>query len=444
MKKALIITYYWPPSGGSGVQRWLKFVKYMREFGWEPIVYTPSNSEMPVIDASLEKDIPKNIVVLKQPIWEPYSIYKMFIGQKKSQKINAAFLSENEKSKYSEKFSVWLRGNFFIPDARKFWVKPSVKYLSDYLKKNPVHIIVSSGPPHSMHLIAMQLKNKFNIPWIADFRDPWTNIDFYQDLMLRSFADKKHKRLELEVLKNADSVISVGKTMSEEFEKIIFDAKIKSENKNKFRVITNGFDSDDVSSEKIMLDKKFSIAHIGTMAKSRNPKAFWKVLGELIQENKTFENDLEIKLVGKIDISILKNIELFKLEKQLKKIDYLSHNEIVKVQQQSQILLLVLNNTHNAKSILTGKMFEYLSAQRPILCIGPKDGDAAQIIEETQSGVTINFEDEVALKKIILIYYDLFKKNQLQTANTHIEKYSRKNLTKNLCEMMDEVVSSKK
>ncbi|MEO6883592.1 MAG: glycosyltransferase family 4 protein [Bacteroidia bacterium] len=444
MKKALIITYYWPPSGGSGVQRWLKFVKYMREFGWEPIVYTPSNGEKPVIDSSLEKDIPENTLILKQPIWEPYSIYKLFIGQKKSQKINAAFLSENEKSKYSEKFSVWLRGNFFIPDARKFWVKPSVKYLTNYLKKNPVDLIISSGPPHSMHLIAMQVKKKFNIPWIADFRDPWTNIDFYQDLMLSSFADKKHKRLELKVLKNADSVISVGKTMSEEFEKIIFQAGIKSKIKNKFRVITNGFDTDDVSSEKIILDKKFSIAHIGTMVKSRNPEAFWKVLGELVQENNFFANDLEIKLAGKIDISIMKNIEYFKLEKQLNKIDYLSHAEIVKVQQQSQILLLVLNNTHNAKGVLTGKMFEYLSAQRPILCIGPKDGDAAEIIAETQSGITVEFEDDVNLKKIILEYYNLYQKNNLQTTNTHIEKYSRKNLTRNLCEIMDEVIASKK
>ncbi|MBE9481851.1 MAG: glycosyl transferase family 1, partial [Bacteroidetes bacterium] len=175
MKKVLIITYYWPPSGGAGVQRWLKFVKYLREFGWEPIVYTPENPEAPDIDNSLEKDIPDNLTVIKRKIWEPYTAYKKFIGQEKEQKINAGFLSENKKPKLSENISVWIRGNFFIPDARKFWIKPSVKFLTNYLKNNPVDAMISSGPPHSMHMIALGLKQRLGIPWLADFRDPWTN-----------------------------------------------------------------------------------------------------------------------------------------------------------------------------------------------------------------------------------------------------------------------------
>src|SRR4051812_47618816 len=175
MNKVLILTYYWPPSGGAGVQRWLKFVKYMRDFGWEPVVYTVKNGEMPVIDESLQKDVPAKLTVLKTSIWEPYSIYKQFIGRKKDDKINASFLNENKKAGITDKISIWIRGNFFIPDARKFWIKPSIKYLSSYIAQNKIDYVISSGPPHSMHLIAAGLKSKFpHVKWVADFRDPWT------------------------------------------------------------------------------------------------------------------------------------------------------------------------------------------------------------------------------------------------------------------------------
>ena len=200
MKRVLIISYYWPPSGGAGVQRWLKFVKYLRSFGWEPVVYTPENPEFPETDLSLAKDIPPGLEVIKQPIWEPYDTYKKLLGQKKEDKINAAFLSEKKKNSMLENFSVWVRGNFFIPDARKFWIRPSVKFLLNYLETNPVKAVISTGPPHSMHLIAMALAKKIKLPWLADFRDPWTNIDFYKDLRLSARADARHKKLEKKVL----------------------------------------------------------------------------------------------------------------------------------------------------------------------------------------------------------------------------------------------------
>ena len=201
-KKVLIITYYWPPSGGAGVQRWLKFVKYLPKFGWEPIVFTVQNGEYPVIDNSLVNDVSSNLQVIKSPIWEPYSVYKKLTGRKKEETINSGFLVESEKSKFIENIGKWIRGNFFIPDARKFWIKPSVKTLSNFLIKHPVDIIISSGPPHSSHLIAKKLKSKFNIPWVSDFRDPWTNIDYYKELKLTKWADQKHKVLEKDVLKN--------------------------------------------------------------------------------------------------------------------------------------------------------------------------------------------------------------------------------------------------
>lgn len=431
MKRVLVITYYWPPSGGAGVQRWLKFVKYLNHFCWEPVVYTAENGEMPVIDLSLEKEIPKNTTVLKTKIWEPYSVYKAFIGKKQNEKINASFLSENKKPSLTEKISVWIRGNFFIPDARKFWIKPSIKYLKQYLKNNPVDAIISSGPPHSMHLIALGLKKEFpQVKWVADFRDPWTNIDFYNELMLTAVSDNKNKSLEKEVLINADSIISIGSGMNEEFKQIL------GSNPDKFTVITNGYDEDDLYKGSLEKDKKFSIAHIGTLVKSRNPETLWKVLKELTESNADFSSNLEIKLVGKVDYYVNERLKHFQLDRYVRKIDYLPHNEVIKEQQKTKVLLLLVNNTPNAKSILTGKIFEYLAANVPILAIGPTDGDLAAILNKTKSGLISDFDDEIQLKKNILQLYNHydFKSNQ-----DEIKKYSRRELTRTLSELLNKL-----
>lgn len=431
MKRVLIITYYWPPSGGAGVQRWLKFVKYLCEFGWEPIVYTAENGEMPVIDLSLEKDIPKNTTVLKTKIWEPYSVYKAFIGKKQNEKINSSFLTESKKPGITEKISVWIRGNFFIPDARKFWIKPSVNYLTEYLKKNPVDVIISSGPPHSMHLIALGIKKNFsNVKWVADFRDPWTNIDFYKELMLSSSSDKKHKQLEKEVLKNADAVLSIGSGMNEEFKQIL------GNNPEKFSVITNGYDEDDVFKGELEKDEKFSIAHIGTLVKSRNPETLWKVLKLLVETNENFKKDLEIKLVGKVDYFVNERLKHYGLDSYVRKIDYLPHNEVIKEQQKTKVLLLLVNNTPNAKSILTGKIFEYLAANVPILAIGPTDGDLAAILNKTRSGLISDFNDETLLKENIL---KLYSNRQFSPDKTEITRFSRRELTKTLSELLNKL-----
>jgi glycosyltransferase involved in cell wall biosynthesis len=432
MKKVLILTYYWPPSGGAGVQRWLKFVKYLKEFGWEPIVYTAENGEIPEIDLSLEKDIPKDTVVLKTPIWEPYAAYKTLIGQKKNEKINAAFLNESKKKSPLNNLAIWIRGNFFIPDARKFWIKPSVNYLSNYLLSHKIDAIISSGPPHSMHLIAKGLKQKFpQTKWISDFRDPWTNIDFYADLKLSSWADKKHHRLEKEVLAESDCVISIGNSLNAELIAINDQSQA-----SKFKVITNGYDEDDLVKTKIEKDKKFSIAHIGTLVKTRNPEGLWRVLKELIEENQTFKNNLEIKLVGKLDIVVKDSIDAHGLTEFVRKIDYLPHDKVIEEQQRSKVNLLLVNRTQNAKGILTGKFFEYLSAGAPILAIGPTDGDLADILNETNAGYISDFNDEKGLKKNIL---SLFDSQSISRNEEAIANYSRRNLTKKLSEILNEL-----
>ena len=205
--------------------------KYLSDFGWQPVVYTTENGEMPAIDPSLEKDIRPDTIVIKKPIWEPYSIYKRLTGRKRDERMGAGFLTEKKKSSKIENLAVWIRGNLFIPDARKYWIKPSVRYLQKYLRENPVDAIISTGPPHSMHLIALALKNKLNIPWIADFRDPWTKIDFYDKLRLSNRADKKHRRLEKVVIQTANIVVTVSWQWSDEFIKM---GAVRTE------VVTNG------------------------------------------------------------------------------------------------------------------------------------------------------------------------------------------------------------
>lgn len=432
MKKVLIITYYWPPSGGGGVQRWLKFVKYFRQYGIEPIVFTPENPERPSLDDSLINEIPENIEVIRNIIWEPYSFYKKFTGRKKSEKIQTAFLSEKKsKSSLLEDISIWIRGNFFIPDARKFWIKPSVKYLEEYLKNNKVDAIITTGPPHSAHMIGLHLKNKSNIPWLADFRDPWTNIDYYKDLKLSKSADRKHHKLEKMVLENADAVSVISPGMSREFDGIV---------KRNYHIIPNGYDEEDINTT--IENKKsdyFILSHIGSLTKTRTPQSLLKVLGEMVIENKEFASKLKIRNVGKLDINALETIKKYKLESYLELIDYLPHNEVISEQATASMLLLLVNNTPNAKLILTGKIFEYLASGRPIICIAPTDGDAANVIKDTQCGKVFDFDDTKNLKEYLIQSFDKFTKGELINNCKGINKYSRQKLTEKMSEAIQKI-----
>jgi glycosyltransferase involved in cell wall biosynthesis len=423
--KVLIVTYYWPPSGGSGVQRWLKFVKYLQEFGIEPIVYTVANPKYPIQDTSLESEIPNNITILKEPIWEPNNLLNIF--KKSSTKESAGFLNPNPS--FFGKILQFIRANYFIPDARKFWVKPSVTFLKDYLSENSVDAIITTGPPHSLHLIGLELKKKLQIKWISDFRDPWTEIDYFEQLPLTNKAKKKHHLLEEKVLNNSDSVLVIGKTMKEKFQQF----------SNAIYVLPNGFDIEDDQKE-VILNSKFTITHVGLMNADRNPHSFWKAMKELSKENPQFAKDYQIQLVGKV----AKEVKDLIIELNLKNVNdlgYVSHKKVKDYQCKSQVLLLAVNNVKSAKGIITGKIFEYLQAKRPILAIGPVDGDLAEIINDTNSGVIVDFIDVETLKGEILKMYNLYKEGNLITDSKGINQYYRKNLTKRLSEIIKETIS---
>jgi glycosyltransferase involved in cell wall biosynthesis len=433
-RKVLIITYYWPPSGGAGVQRWLKFTKYLREYGWEPIIYTPENPEAPAQDFTLLNEIPEGIEKITTPIWEPYEFYKKLVGMKKGEKVNAGFLNEKKNPGLAEGFSTWVRGNFFIPDARKFWIKPSVKFLVNYLTQNPVDAIISTGPPHSMHLIALGVKKKLNIPWLADFRDPWTGIDFYHQLHLSWFADKKHKRLEKSVLAKADSVTTVSRNWSKDLE-LIYPRKVE--------VVTNGFDPEDFTYKSPEPDKKFTLTHVGSLNKDRNPDFLWATLKEICAESTLFEKDLELKFIGKTDIAVFEQLEKQGLAAKATKIDYMPHKEVIAEAARSQVLMLLINNTPNMAGIIPGKLFEYLASNRPILCIAPVNGDSAKIIKESGAGEAIGFGDSVLLKKVILTMYAKYKKGELSVSGGAIQQFSRRKLTRSIAELLDSITVQK-
>ncbi len=431
MRRVLIITYYWPPSGGSGVQRWLKMSKYLPENGWQPVVYTAENAEYPVEDPSLQNDVAPETEVIRQPIVEPYDFYKKFLGIKKNEKVKAGFINEGKKkSGWKEKLSVWIRGNFFIPDARCWWVRPSVKFLSRYLKEHPVDAIVSTGPPHSMHLIAKALHKKMHIPWVADFRDPWTDIDFYHDLKLTRCADRKHHRLEKQVLTEASKVVTVGWDCAKGLE---------NHGAENVHVITNGFDDvpENGITEQSQPDDVFTMSHIGIIGANRNPEKFWEAVGEIDIP------DFKIRLIGQTDNSVIESIKKNNIEKFVEIIPYIPHNQVVEEQRKSHVLLLFVNNTPNAKGVLTGKLFEYLASGRPVLAVGPEDGDSAKIISETDSGIVVDFDDKEKMKSVIMDFYQKYKDNQLVTKRSEsVERFSRRNLAKEYVQLLNQTIAN--
>ena len=433
MKKVLIITYYWPPSGGGGVQRWLKFVKYLKHFNWDPIVFTPSNPEIPAEDLSLLDEVPKDLLVLQNKIWEPYTFYKQFTGRGKEEKIQTAFLKERKsKFHFLEDIAVWIRGNMFIPDARKYWIRPSVKLLSDFLSRHQVDAVITTGPPHSTHLIGMHLKEKLGIRWLADFRDPWTNIDYYQALKLGPRADRIHHQMEKMVLERSDAVTVISPGMKREFQEIV---------DREYHVIPNGFDKEDtLPDQKIEIDRNhFTLAHIGSLTKTRNAENLWKALQELVSENDEFAQNLEIKNVGKIDMDAVESLKKFGMESYLKRVDYMPHQEVIIEQQKASVLVLLINNTPNAKLILTGKIFEYLASGRPIICIGPPDGDAAEIIRQTNCGSVFDFTETEGIKEEMLKLFRDFKSGKETSKCKDVLQFERKNLTSRMAEVLDEM-----
>lgn len=431
MNRVLIITYYWPPSGGIGVQRWLQFSKNLPDNGWKPVIFTVKGANYPIIDESLLKQVPENIEVHSVKSFEPNNILSFFKkGKNKNENIYKLQQQSSEKKSLFKKLLWTIRGNFFIPDARILWANKSFNYLDKYLVENPVDIIISTGPPHSSHLIAQKLKSKHNTPWISDFRDPWTSMDYLKQMNLKQFALKKQKRLEKSVLKNSTEVVVVGKTIQNEFKE---NYNIDS------HIIYNGYSKLDGIIKSDVLDSKFTITHTGSFLHHRNCNDLWRCLSELAVENESFSNALEIKLVGNIASIVTESIEKYNLTKYVNLIQQVDHAAAKAIQRSAQLLLLPIDRIENPEFVVTGKLFEYLQAKRPILFIGPSHGDAADIIRSCSAGSIVDFDDFDGLKKELTDKYDNYRNKNNESNSSNVERFSYPELTKQIVKLLEKI-----
>lgn len=372
MKRVLIISYYWPPNGGAGVYRWLKMSKYLPEYGWQPVVYTPSNPEMAAEDPGLVKEVGAAVEVIKRPITEPFGLYKRFTGRRQDERVQTAFLSERSSGGWKEDLALWVRSNFFVPDARVWWVRPSVRHLTAYLRQHPVDAIVSTGPPHSMHLIARGLKQATGMPWLADFRDPWTDIDYYGQLKLSRWADRRHHRLERAVLQEADRVVTVSWRWADDLARI---------GGRPVEVITNGYDRADVPSPPEPVDERWSLVHVGSMSATRDLPGLWKALALRMETDAELRDRFMLRFIGPVDHSVVDSATVAGLGGHIERVGRLSHAEAMRAMQRARVLLLPINDTPNSAGILPGKLYEYLSVGRPIVAVGPAEADVARVLD---------------------------------------------------------------
>ena len=426
-EKVLIITYYWPPSGGAGVQRWLKFTKYLPENGYDPIVFTPENPSFDLVDESLVKDVSPKVDVLKFPIWEPYQLFKKLTGTKE---VKQGQILEEGKKSLVKQFSIWLRGNLFMPDPRVFWVKPSVNYLAGIIESNGIKKVITTGPPHSVHLIGLKLKMRHpSLTWLADFRDPWTEWDIMRQFSIMPFRWKKHQKLEQQVLKVSDAVLATGKTAAADFKRL---------GARRAYAITNGFDEADIPETKTSRSAKFTLAHVGMVNENRNPIRLFQALEELLSEGE-ITDQIAIEFTGILSPLVLEEIDKYpKVKKMVSLKDSVPHKEVSEVYAKSDVLLLFQTDSKEAHSQLPGKLFEYLAARKPVLALGAEESDVAEILRNTNAGKMMAYQDKAAIKAFIIEEYQAWKRQESNWKFENIDQFSRRKLTQELSSILSQ------
>ncbi len=443
MKRVLVVTYYWPPSGGSGVQRWVKFAKYLPQEGWQPVIYTPENPEYTAIDHTLEAEIPHSVEIIRRPITEPYDIYRKLMGKGASTDMKTLTagasggavteISSGRKS-FKQRLSLWIRGNLFVPDPRVGWVKPSVRFLKKYLAEHPVDVIVTTGPPHSMHLIGQRLHKELGIPWIPDFRDPWSRMYYLKHLPMSARTWRRLRAMEQSVLDDCSTVLAVTPLVQEEFQ---------AQTKTPVAMITNGYDGGDFD-QAVEPDGFFNVVHTGLFAADGNPLNLWKALGLKAWADADFKAALRLRLVGKVDREVYDAIAEAGLKDNVIDLGYRDHLTAVREQLAATVLVLPLRNDPEYRPILPGKLFEYLASRRPVLGIGQEDGAMARVLADTGAGVTAGWENLEAMRDFIDKAWEQFKAGGVPPVQGDIDRFSRRSLTRELAALLERVSNENK
>ncbi|HAY35115.1 MAG TPA: hypothetical protein DCY06_13375 [Bacteroidetes bacterium] len=433
LKKILIISYYWPPGGGAGVQRILKFVKYLPSNGFKPYVVTvdAEKASYPVIDNSLNAEVPAEAEIYRTDTFEPFGLYSKVVGKKS---IPTGFSNESEPG-LLQKMSRFIRGNFFIPDARRGWINFAFNEACRLIEKEKIDTVITTSPPHSAQLAGLKLKKKYGINWIADLRDPWTDIYYYKEFKHLPFAERLDKKYERLVLENADRIITVSSDLKRMFRK-----KSEKIDENKIIIIPNGYDEEDFNNLKKSDDaqSEFIISYTGTLAESYNPIIFFDALKKVIIENP--EINIKLRFIGSPADSLMNIIREMSMSNNLEVIPTVSHEKSVEYLNESTILLLVIPDVKNDRGILTGKLFEYLASGKTILCIGPEDGEAASVIKECSSGKTFGRNNENGLFEYMKGLIMTWKENgNLNIQSDIYKKYSRRSQTAELSRVINEI-----
>jgi glycosyltransferase involved in cell wall biosynthesis len=426
-KKVLIFTYYFPPAGGVAVQRFLKFSKFLPEFGWEPIIITVANGSYPYYDESLLKELAPSLRVYRTKTFEPFELYNLLRG-KKGKAMPVVSVGSHQKRSIFQQLSEYVRANFFVPDARVGWVKYALAQAETILGNEKIDAIITTGPPHSTHLIGLKLKEKYGLKWIADFRDPWTGI-FYNNILPRTEATKaKDFKLETRVLKQADLVTVISPGMKKEFE----------ERAGKIEVLFNGYDEDDftgVIAPKAQPDS-FVIRYVGNLMASQNTEALWKVIAQL-------GNAVKLEFIGRVDEAVKASIKAAGLADRVSYIDFVDHKAAVKLMQQADMVLFVIPRVKDGALILTGKLFEYLASKTEILSVGPVNGNAAEILSTTGRKPMIDFADSGEMEKQLRGAFNFFAENKSAFKYTSGAEasFSRRNQTGLLSEKLNKLLN---
>lgn len=432
MRHVLVLTYYWPPSGGGGVQRWLKFVKYLPQHGWQPIVYAPEGAQYAELDESLLAKVPPGLRVLRRRIFEPRKLFQRFSGADSIRRVDDVLYQDPRALPVRERVGVWLRANLFIPDARMLWIPDSVAFLRRELARSPVDAIVSTGPPHSLHLIALALHEALGVPWIADFRDPWTGLEYFDSMPVTAPARWVHERLERSVLTRASKVVTVSWSWAKELEAL---------GASDVAVVTNGFDEDDFDTPAPALRREFVLSHVGTLQPARASMGLWRAARALADARADFRRDLRIQLVGGIHPSALRGLAHLGLDDNVESTGFVSHAEAIARMRAAQALLLLINpSQRNARGRIPGKAFEYLAARRPILCIAPDGSDTARLVRDASAGTAITPEDEGGMRALLEQWYEAYQRGTLSCPATASSQYSRRTLTRQLSGILDGLV----
>lgn len=439
MKKVLFITYSWFPSGGINVLRNIKFVKYLRKFGWEPIIFTAENADYASTDYSYQNDIPKDLTVIKNKIIEPYKVFKIITNQKTEANHGNPITAYEGKRGWMYYISLWIRSNFFIPDARALWISSSVDKIVSYCITHKVDAIFSDGPPHTNTRIACLVKqklkqHKMEMPWLCDFQDPWTTVDYFHTLPLTKWGFRKHKKMEQQAFATCNAFTTVSPSWA-------FDLKqIGAPNP---QVLYYGYDEDDFAHLIKSRNNKFTIVHAGMLSCDRIPLNLFQALAQLKTEINQLEDYLTLEFYGIVDSEVQDKVTELQLENMVQFKGNISRDKVLQVNYNADLLLLLINNVANAKGRIPAKLFEYVACKNPILCIGNTQSDVAKIMSETNTGTVFEYTESLYpyLKKIIS---EFMKNKELYRMKTIIEsdktaQFTNEIQTKKLAEILTSI-----